>query len=134
MDLLAIMYFLWTKSNSVFLPETQQWINSPCRVFSSIFTSLRRKKINLALKTKSFNIIIANGRVLLWKAKILNMICHADRAPGHQGSLVSNELLRQKENCSRPKLKDKLRPDEKNFEEGGGGCPVSKMMMMLPDL
>ena len=107
------MFFLWTKSNSVFLPETQQWINSPCRVFSTIFSS--RGKIEEILaksiseqKIRSFNIIIAIGWVLEGKDSKYDMSCR-------QASLVSNELLTQKENCSWPKLKDKLRLDEKNF-------------------
>ena len=100
--------------------------------FSTIFTSRGKNgeifvKSILELKIKSFNIIIAIGWVLEGKDSKYDMSCR-------QASLVSNELLTQKENCSWPKLKDKLRLDEKNFEEGGGGCSVSKMMMMLPDL
>ena len=56
----------------------------------------------LLLKIKSFNIIIAIGWVLEGKDSKYDMSCR-------QASLVSNELLRQKENCSWPKLKDKLR-------------------------
>ena len=47
----------------------------------------------LALKIKSFNIIIAIGWVLLWKAKILNMICHADRLAWYQMSYSDKKKI-----------------------------------------
>ena len=96
-------------------------------IFPNFHFTGEKKSIS-ELKIKSFNIIIAIGWVLEGKDSKYDMSCR-------QASLVSNELLRQKENCSWTKLKDKLRLDEKNFvSEGGCGCSVSEMMMMLPDL
>ena len=82
-------------------------------IFPNFHFTGEKKSIS-ELKIKSFNIIIAIGWVLEGKDSKYDMSCR-------QASLVSNELLRQKENCSWPKLKDKLRLDEKKFEEGGSG-------------
>ena len=81
-------------------------------IFPNFHFTGEKKSIS-ELKIKSFNIIIAIGWVLEGKDSKYDMSCR-------QASLVSNELLRQKENCSWPKLKDKLRLDEKKLVVEGG--------------